>query len=93
MESCTIDHTKPEASQSQLDQCMRKTITEMMSPLKCADYFTTVASDKCSIQDVREICMSDMVQTFTVEEARSLCKAELKAKQDWWMQKGGGKMK
>lgn len=85
--SCTVNHDKPEAYQAKLEKCVSQTLTEMSDPVQCTAYFSTVASDKCSVGDIQNMCQSKLVKSFTVEDARSLCMAEMGAKRQWWMSK------
>lgn len=71
----------------QIGSCLREKMATMSDPVKCTSYFSGIADDKCTIRKIQDICSSDTVKSFTVEDARSLCEAEHTASSRWWVDK------
>lgn len=77
-------HSKESQRMWHIEDCVREKMTKMGSADACSRYFSGVADDKCTIDDVKTLCASPMVRSFQVQHARSLCLATWTAEMSWW---------
>lgn len=80
-------HMKPTTKQWSIETCMREKMGTMSDPVQCTKYFSGIADEECSISDIQKICESNVVKSFQVDDARSLCEVEWSAQSTWWQQK------
>jgi hypothetical protein len=78
-------HFKPSAYDKSVDDCISNTIYKMTNRDECINYFSKIAPASCSVKDIDAICKSS--DSFTLTDAKSLCRALTQAEYEWWKQK------
>ena len=77
-------HAKESDKAWHIEDCVREKMSKMGSSEACSKYFSGIADDKCTVDDVKDLCASPMVRSFQVQHARSLCQATWNAQAAWW---------
>jgi hypothetical protein len=80
---CTISRPSEERKEHMHQECVQRWMVKMGSPKACTKYMAGVASDSCSVEDLRWAC--DITsQDFTMEDAGRLCTLLGEAHNQFW---------